>query len=118
MLAWTAESVIVNHNPTREVKQMSWTDERGNRCTGYRPVLVYYPDHDERYKHLPEWARAQFPDEVKFSREDDPIKREKNYDDLTLEDTRRYSVKYPVTPVYWDSLLGKDIPIREGFMRI
>ncbi len=65
--------------------------------------LVYYPDHAERYKHLPEWKRRQFPDEVWHG----PFvtKREKNLADITPEEARKQGGDI--------LLMAKDVPIRD-----
>lgn len=47
--------------------------------------LIYYPDHDQRYAHIPERERREYPDEVHFMHRS-PIKRVKKFKDLTRED--------------------------------
>jgi len=70
--------------------------------------LIYYLDHDERYKHLPPRVRLQYPDEIRTGLPHRPvIKRVKNYKDLTREDQLRYGVDLI-------DLAAKDIPFREG----
>ena len=66
---------------------------------------IYYPDHDERYAHIPKSERWKYPDEIKigFTR----IKRVKNYADLTGKDVRQNG---GVSSCF----IAKDIPYTEG----
>lgn len=64
---------------------------------------IFYPDHDERYAHIPETQRKDYPDEVKR-----PgcatIKRVKDFADMTMEDWKEYGPDLI-------RLAAKDIPV-------
>lgn len=74
--------------------------------------LKYYPDHAERYKHLKGRQRLEFPDEVWLMLIDDIpfeiIKREKNLNDMTAEDMKRYGADAVL-------LAAKDVPISKCY---
>jgi len=77
-------------------------------------TYIYYADHAERYKHLPEFVRVEYPDEVMDTFSKERIKRVKNYDEITFEDTKHHyggglCIEY---------LLAKDVPIRLAYPRI
>ncbi len=63
--------------------------------------LIYYPDHDERYAHIPKSERPMYPDEIQIGHLFPPIKRVKNLDEVTLAD-----VPDGVSP----ALAAKDVP--------
>ena len=63
---------------------------------------IYYPDHDERYKHIPPRLRKEYPDEVIVG--GFTIKRVKNLNELTEEDQRRYTTDLI-------RLAAKDVPL-------
>ncbi len=50
---------------------------------------IYYEDHAERYAHMSELERLQYPDEL-YVPSWGIIKREKNLADMTHEDYLRY----------------------------
>lgn len=64
--------------------------------------LIYYPDHDKRYAHIPEYLREEYPDEVRIG----PfwLKRERDYKDITIEEIKEKGC--------WNVLLiARDVPI-------
>lgn len=65
--------------------------------------LIYYPNHAERYAHIPEWERAEYPDEVRIG--GTIIQRTKLFAELTHEDIAGY-----IDPC----LVARDIPIRKA----
>ncbi|MDO8486327.1 MAG: hypothetical protein Q7S77_01340 [Candidatus Staskawiczbacteria bacterium] len=67
---------------------------------------IFYPDHDQRYAHLPPRVREEYPDEVKLLGIP-TIKREKKFAEMTREDMDHYGPTFI-------RLAAKDIPIREG----
>ena len=66
---------------------------------------IYYPDHAERYKDLPPRVRREYPDEIHIIDRCfiQKIKREKNLDEFTQEDLKRYGHR--------SLLAAKDIPL-------
>ena len=69
---------------------------------------IYYPDHDERYAHVPKRERWKYPDEVRIG----PFRhrRTKLLKEITGEDIR----KNGGVSVY---LLAKDVPYTDGCCR-
>ena len=69
---------------------------------------VYYPDHDERYAHIPKSLRPLYPDEIHIGHP--PlvivIERTKLFKDVTTEDVRNYGAD--------PCLIAKDVPYTEG----
>ena len=65
---------------------------------------VYYPDHDERYAHIPKGQRRLYPDEIHIGCV--VIKRTKLYKDITGMDVRKYGA-HPC-------LIACDVPYTEG----
>jgi len=65
---------------------------------------IYYPDHDQRYSHIPKSERCLYPDELYDGWI--VIKRTKLYKDITGEDIRKYGVPA--------CLIAKDVPYTEG----
>ena len=68
---------------------------------------VYYPDHDERYAHIPPRERKDYPDElmIKMGKKwVTVIKRERNFADLTEEEWNGYGADLIF-------LAAKDIPM-------
>lgn len=66
---------------------------------------IYYHDHDKRYKHFPPRVRKEYPDEVHLVSTTvmTIIKRERNLDEFTKEDFRRYGHDFRIA--------AKDIPL-------
>lgn len=64
--------------------------------------LIYYPDHAERYAHLREAERDEYPDEVRFHH--CTIKRTKLAAELTREDLGGHDL----------CLVARDIPISKA----
>lgn len=52
--------------------------------------LIYYPDHDKRYAHLPKGARGSYPDALKLS-DGSIVPRVKTIAQLFKEDWKKYS---------------------------
>lgn len=49
--------------------------------------FIYYPDHDERYSHIPAFQRPEYPDEIVLGGVPNfVIKREKRWAELTPEE--------------------------------
>ena len=65
---------------------------------------IYYVDHAERYAHMGEDERKEYPDEVVWSKYAPPIKRVKNLRELTEEDMKRYGADLI-------RLAAKDVPL-------
>lgn len=53
--------------------------------------LIYYPGHDERYAHISPRERGDYPDEIRFPFPFAPIKRVKNFAEMTKEDWKLYT---------------------------
>ena len=68
--------------------------------------LMYYPEHDKRYAHIPAEERWKYPDAVRTG--GTTIKREKNLDDIKMGEVPRFIETL---------LLAKDIPITEACVR-
>lgn len=69
--------------------------------------LVYYPDHAERYTHIPNRLRRLYPDEIHIGSA--VIKRIKTFKEITGEDIKQYGVPA--------CLIAKDVPYTEGLCR-
>jgi len=75
--------------------------------------LIFYPDHDVRYAHIPKRERKLYPDEIVFGGFfGATIKREKNWEDLTWEDVGD-NVRNGISWVFH----AKDRPYTEGLIR-
>lgn len=68
---------------------------------------IYYPDHDERYAHLPPRERWKYPDEVKIG-DTAPIKRVKLFSELTFEDVKDFLGDIPMC------IAARDVPITDA----
>lgn len=70
--------------------------------------LIYYPDHDKRFSHIPKSERPLYPDEIHIGHH--PlilvIKRDKPFSEVTGEDVRRYGAD--------PCLIACDVPYTEG----
>ncbi len=71
--------------------------------------LIYYPDHDERYAHIPKSERHLYPDEIRVN--STIFKRNKLREDIASADFGRYGV----INAY---LLAKDEPYTDHGGRI
>lgn len=67
--------------------------------------LIYYADHAERYAHMSEEEREDYPDEVRMGYE--VFKRTKLYAELTKED-----LGGSLDPF----LIAKDLPVSKAFI--
>lgn len=66
--------------------------------------LIYYPDHDKRYAHIPRRLRPLYPDEIRLA--SITIKRTKLFKEVTGMDVRKYGVPA--------ALIARDVPYTEG----
>lgn len=63
--------------------------------------LIYYPDHEKRYAHLPPDKREDFPDEILIGGLH--IKRQKRFEDIKPGETAPwvstllYAIDVPIT---------------------
>lgn len=64
--------------------------------------LIYYPNHAERYAHIPEEEREEYPDEVRIGWT--VIQRTKLFAELTREDLGGLD----------PCLVARDVPIRKA----
>ncbi len=72
--------------------------------------LVYYPDHDQRYAHIPERDRWKYPDEIVLSYLSGRIKRTKPFSEVTLKEAKKYGVD--------PCLLANDVPYTDGCYKV
>lgn len=78
---------------------------------------IFYADHAERYKHLPEYLRVAYPDAVQVGPDGEIIERTKDLADLTGEDLEPYG-DYAYSGICVSYLLAKDIPPGDSLSRV